>query len=116
MELKASPKVPAKGNVIEAQVEPGKRRDRIGSQRHSARRRWHRLRTYWAKIRALVSDKGQRIKEAGPSTPVKIVGLSGLPGSGCGIQRDEVGQEARALSEQRTQEARAAITGARHAA
>jgi translation initiation factor IF-2 len=113
MELKASPKVPAKGNVIEAQIEPGlgptvtvlvrKGTLRVGAGIVCG--------PHWAKIRALISDKGQRVKEAGPSTPVKIVGLSGLPEAGAEFNVMKSDKEARALSEQRALEARAAITG-----
>ena len=63
---------------------------------------------FWAKIRALIGDKGQRIKEAPPSTPVKIVGLSGLPEAGSEFNVMKNDKEARALSEQRVLEARGA--------
>jgi translation initiation factor IF-2 len=66
---------------------------------------------FWAKIRALINDKGQRIKEAPPSMPVKIVGLSGLPVAGAEFNVMKNDKEARALSEQRELEARGAILG-----
>jgi translation initiation factor IF-2 len=113
MELKASPKVPAKGNVIEAQIEPG-----MGPTATVLVRKGHSCVSetalcagrFWAKIRALVNDKGQRIKEAPPSTPVKIVGLSGLPEAGVEFNVMKTDKEARALSEQREQEARGSTT------
>ncbi|HUJ10062.1 MAG TPA: translation initiation factor IF-2 [Verrucomicrobiae bacterium] len=113
MELKASPKVPAKGNVIEAQVEPGMGPTATVLVRKGVLRVGAGIvcGPHWAKIRALISDKGQRVKEAGPSTPVKIVGLSGLPEAGAEFHVMESDKEARALAEQRTLEARAAITG-----
>jgi translation initiation factor IF-2 len=113
MELKASPKVPAKGNVIEAQIEPGMGPTATALVRKGILRVGDGIvcGPYWAKVRALINDKGQRIKEARPSTPVKIVGLSGPPEAGAEFNVMKTDKEARALSEQRALEARAAITG-----
>ncbi len=109
MELKANPRAPAKGNVIEAQMEPGmgatatvlvsKGTLKVGDAIICG--------PHWAKIRALINDKGERIKEAGPATPAKVVGLSGVPDAGAefSVMRNE--KEARALSEQRQLELRA---------
>jgi translation initiation factor IF-2 len=108
MELKANPRAPAWGHVIEAQIEAGmgptatvlvqKGTLRVGDAIICG--------PHWAKVRALINDKGERIKEAGPSTPAKVVGLSGVPEAGAefSVMRNE--KEARALSEQRQLEAR----------
>jgi len=111
MELKASPKVPAKGNVIEAQVEPGMGPTATVLVRKGTLRVGDSVvcGPYWAKIRALIGDKGQRLKEAPPSTPVKIVGLSGLPEAGLEFNVMKNDKEAKALSEQRGLEARGAV-------
>ena len=113
MELKASPKVPAKGNVIEAQIEPGMGPIATALVRKGTLRVGDGIvcGPFWAKIRALINDKGQRIKEAPPSTPVKIVGLSGLPDAGAEFNVMKNDKEARALSEQRELEARGAMLG-----
>ncbi len=113
MELKASPKVPARGNVIEAQIEPGMGPTTTVLVRKGTLRVGDGIVVgpFWAKIRALINDKGQRIKEAPPSTPVKIVGLSGLPVAGAEFNVMKNDKEARALSEQRELEARGAILG-----
>jgi translation initiation factor IF-2 len=113
MELKASPKVPAKGNVIEAQIEPGMGPTATVLVRKGTLRVGNGIvcGPFWAKIRALVGDKGQRLKEAPPSTPVKIVGLSGLPESGVEFNVMKNDKEARALSEQRQIEVRGAVVG-----
>jgi translation initiation factor IF-2 len=113
LELKASPKVPAKGNVIEAQVEPGMGPTATVLVRKGTLRVGDGIvcGPFWAKIRALVNDKGQRIQEAPPSTPVKIVGLSGLPEAGLEFNVMKNDKEARALGEQRELEARGAATG-----
>jgi translation initiation factor IF-2 len=84
MELKANPTRRAKGVVIEAQLEQGmgptanvlvltgtlKLGDAVLCGGH------------WGRIRALINDRGERVKSAGPSTPVKCLGLSGVPGAG----------------------------------
>jgi translation initiation factor IF-2 len=113
MELKASPKVPARGNVIEAQIEPGMGPTATVLVRKGTVHVGDGIVVgpFWAKIRALINDKGQRIKEAPPSTPVKIVGLSGLPEAGAEFNVMKNDKEARALSEQRELEARGAILG-----
>jgi translation initiation factor IF-2 len=113
LELKASPKVPAKGNVIEAQVEPGMGPTATVLVRKGTLRVGDGIvcGPFWAKIRALVNDKGQRIKEAPPSTPVKIVGLSGLPEAGLEFNVMKNDKEARALGDQRQLEARGAAAG-----
>jgi translation initiation factor IF-2 len=113
MELKASPKVPARGNVIEAQIEPGMGPTATVLVRKGTVHVGDGIVVgpFWAKIRALINDKGQRIKEAPPSTPVKIVGLSGLPEAGSEFTIMKNDKEARALSEQRELEARGAILG-----
>ncbi|MGD0060021.1 MAG: translation initiation factor IF-2 [Verrucomicrobiia bacterium] len=112
MELKTSPKVPAKGNVIEAQIEPGMGPTATVLVRKGTLHVGDGIvcGPFWAKIRALVNDKGQRIKEAPPSTPVKIVGLSGLPEAGLEFNVMKTDKEARALSEQRQQEVRGSAT------
>ena len=118
MELKASPKAAAKGNVIEAQVEPSmgptatvlvrKGTLRVGAAVVCG--------PHWGKIRALINEKGQRVKEATPATPVKIVGLSGLPEAGAEFTVMKTEKEARELGEQRQLEERAAIVAEpRHA-
>jgi translation initiation factor IF-2 len=112
MELKASPKVPAKGNVIEAQIESGMGPTATVLVRKGTLHVGDGIvcGPFWAKIRALVNDKGQRIKEAPASTPVKIVGLSGLPEAGLEFNVMKTDKEARALSEQRQQDARGSTT------
>jgi translation initiation factor IF-2 len=118
MDLKASPKAGAKGNVIEAQVEPGMGPTATVLVRKGTLRVGDALicGPHWGKLRALVNDKGQRVKEAAPSMPVKIVGLSGLPEAGSEFSVMKTEKEARDLSEQRQLEERAAASSEpRHA-
>ncbi|MEO8212343.1 MAG: translation initiation factor IF-2 [Myxococcales bacterium] len=84
LELKANPKRAAKGHVVEARldrsrgpistllVEEGTLRlgDLVVAGEMSG------------KIRAMLNDKGQNISEAGPSTPVELLGLDGVPDAG----------------------------------
>ena len=109
MELKASPKATAKGNVIEAQVEPGMGPMATVLVRQGTLRVGDGvlIGPHWGKIRALIDDKGKRVKEAGPSMPVKIVGLSGLPEAGSEFTVMKNEKEARELGEQLAMAARA---------
>ena len=84
MELKANPKRTARGLVIEAQLDKGrgpvatvliqKGTLRVGDFVSAG--------FCHGKVRAMVDDKGRRVKEAGPSTPVEILGLSDVPTAG----------------------------------
>src|SRR5438046_8758621 len=81
MELKASPTATPRGTVIEAQVEPGR------GPTATVIVQMGTLKTgdpficgvYGGKIKSLMDDRGQPIKEAGPSTPVKALGFTELP-------------------------------------
>jgi translation initiation factor IF-2 len=114
MELKANPKGPAKGNVIEAQMEPGMGPTATMLVRKGTLKAGDALicGPHMAKVRALIDDKGKRIKEAGPATPVKVVGLTGLPDAGAEFEVLKNEKEARELSEQRTLDDRAAAATA----
>src|SRR5467141_187653 len=84
MELKASPTATPRGTVIEAQVEAGRGPTatvivqmgtlRIGDPCICG--------DYSGKVKSLLDDRGEPIKEAGPSTPVKVLGFTGLPNAG----------------------------------
>ncbi len=81
LDLKANPKRPAVGTVIEAQVENGLGPTAsilvqngtlsVGDVVLAGEE--------FGRVKTLINDRGQRIKSAGPSTPVKVVGLSGVP-------------------------------------
>lgn len=84
MELKANPDKMAKGTIIEAKLDRGRGPVatllvqagtlKIGDAFLSG--------TNVGKVRALVDDTGQRIQEAGPSTPVEVIGFSEVPTAG----------------------------------
>ena len=103
LELKADPKSPARCSVIEAQVEQGRGPTatvivRIGTLRTGDS---FICGNYYGKIKQLINDLGKPVKEAGPATPVKILGLSGLPNAGDELVVMDNERAARALSEER---------------
>ena len=55
----------------------------------------------WGKVRALINDKNERVKEAGPSVPVEVLGLNGTPEAGDVLNVVETEAQAREISEYR---------------
>ena len=55
---------------------------------------------YWGRIKALISDQGKKIRAAGPSTAVKVLGLTNVPGAGDEFEVLGSDREAKALSEE----------------
>ncbi len=109
MELKANPTRRAKGNVIESGLEPGgptatvlvrKGTLRLGDVVICGQ--------YYGRTRALISEEGHRLKEAGPSVAVKVLGLNGVPEAGLEFSVVENEKTARNLAEERELEAKAA--------
>jgi translation initiation factor IF-2 len=84
LELKANPNKPARGNVIEARLD----RSRGAIATVLVKEGTLRLGDLvvageaYGKLRAMLGDKGQIITEAGPSTPVELLGLEGVPDAG----------------------------------
>jgi len=108
LELKANPNRRAKGNVIESGLEPGgptatvlvrKGTLRVGDIIICGQ--------YYGRVRALINEEGKRLKEAGPSVAVKVLGLNGVPEAGLEFSVVEDEKAARDLAETREQEARA---------
>jgi translation initiation factor IF-2 len=102
LELKANPSRRAKGNVIESGLEPGgptatvlvrKGTLRIGDIVICG--------PYYGKVRALISEEGKRLKEAGPSVAVKLLGMNGVPEAGLEFSAVENEKAARELAEER---------------
>jgi translation initiation factor IF-2 len=60
----------------------------------------------WGKVRALINDKGDRVKEAGPSVPVEVLGLNGTPEAGDVLNVVETEAQAREIAEYREQAAK----------
>ncbi|MEC3948986.1 translation initiation factor IF-2 [Sphingobium sp. HWE2-09] len=96
MELTANPDRAAEGNVIEAQLDKGRGAVATVLVRKGTLKVGDTfvIGAESGKVRALVNDKGQQVKFAGPSTPVEVLGLSGVPMAG--DQMTVVENEARA--------------------
>ncbi|MBS5081983.1 MAG: translation initiation factor IF-2 [Clostridiales bacterium] len=100
-ELKANPKRKARGLVIEAELDKGKGPVatvlvqkgtlRVGDPIAAG--------SCFGKVRAMMDDKGRRVKEAGPSTPVEILGLSDVPNAGEIFVATDSDKEARSFAE-----------------
>lgn len=107
-ELKANTHKPAEGAVIEARVDGGRGtlatilvqngtlnlRDVIVAG------------TTWGRVKNMFDDRGKKVRKAGPSTPVEIMGLSGVPDAGDSFVTFEDERAARQLAEQRQAEQR----------
>ena len=83
-ELKANPNKPAKGTVIEAQIDKGRGPVATVLVQEGTLNVGDIViaGTAVGHVRAMVNDKGRRVKTAGPSTPVEILGLSEAPSGG----------------------------------
>lgn len=109
-ELKANPQKLAEGAVVEARVDGGRGtvatilvqngtlnlRDVIVAG------------TTWGRIKNMFDDRGKRVRKAGPSTPVEVMGLTGVPEAGDNFVAFEDEKAARQLAEQRQAESRLA--------
>ena len=115
LELKANSKKSARGAIIEAKLDKGRGPVatvlvqngmlKVGKAFIAGR--------YHGKVRALIDDRGHRIKEAGPSTPVEVLGFTEVPEAGDRFYVVVSEKDARAISESRQAEHRDARMGAK---
>ena len=104
-ELEANPTGRAKGIVLEAQLDVGrgpvatvlvdKGTLKVGDPMVAG--------AAWGKVRAIINSRGEQVKEAGPSTPVQILGLSAVPGAGDEFRAAPDERTARTVAEAREQ-------------
>jgi translation initiation factor IF-2 len=107
LELKANPNRNAKGNVIESGVSPGGPTATVLVRKGTL----HLgdvviCGEFYGKVRALINEEGQRLKEAGPSVAVSVLGLNGVPEAGWEFSSVDDEKAARVLAEERAQEAK----------
>jgi translation initiation factor IF-2 len=103
LELKANPRGPSRGTVIEAQFEQGRGATSTILVQHGTLHVGDAILAgpYYGRVKALINDMGQSVKEAGPSIPVKILGLDGAPSPGEEYATLKNEKEARELAEDR---------------
>lgn len=106
-ELKANPKREARGVIIEAQLDKGRGPVatvlvqsgtlRIGDSIVAG--------TTYGKVRAMLNDRGENVKKAGPSVPVEVLGLNDVPAAGDELAALEE-KQARTIAEKRMEKQR----------
>ncbi|MCG8620748.1 MAG: translation initiation factor IF-2, partial [Proteobacteria bacterium] len=113
LELSANPDKPARGTVAEAKLDKGRGPVatvlvqsgtlHVGDTFVAGR--------YYGKVRAMINDRGHRIKSAPPSTPVEVLGFTGVPEAGEQFFAVDSERDAKAISESRQAEHRATQLG-----
>ncbi|MCZ7479936.1 translation initiation factor IF-2 [Rhizobium rhizogenes] len=108
LDLKADPSRTAEGTVIEAELDRGRGAVATVLVQKGTLRPGQIIVAgdQWGRVRALVNDKGEHVKEAGPAMPVEILGLSGTPSAGDRFAVVENESRAREISEYRQRLAR----------
>ncbi|HCI99530.1 bacterial translation initiation factor 2 (bIF-2) [Roseovarius mucosus DSM 17069] len=114
LELKANPNRAAEGAVIEAQLDVGRGPVATVLVKKGTLRQGDIfvVGEQYGRVRALINDRGERIKEAGPSVPVEVLGLNGTPEAGDVLNVVETEAQAREIAEYRanaSKEKRAAV-------
>ncbi|MEH6392232.1 MAG: translation initiation factor IF-2, partial [Sulfitobacter sp.] len=108
LELKANPNRPAIGAVIEAQLDVGRGPVATVLIQNGTLRQGDIfvVGEQYGKVRALINDQGERIKEAGPSVPVEVLGLNGTPGAGDVLNVTGTEAQAREIAQYRANAAK----------
>ena len=108
LELKANPKRQARGLVIEAELDKGKGPVATVLVQKGTLHVGDFIAagSSYGKVRAMMDDKGRRVKEAGPSTPVEILGLNDVPMAGEIFISPESDKEAKTFAETFIKESR----------
>ena len=112
-ELKANPNRPASGVVIEAQLDKSKGPLATVLVQKGTLRVGDNIVVgeTWGRVKAMILDTGRRTKEAGPSTPVEVLGLTTLPAAGDPFLATEDERSAKALMETRIRRKEAQKSG-----
>jgi translation initiation factor IF-2 len=114
LELKANPNRDAQGVVIEAKLDRGRGVVATVLIQRGTLRVGEIIvcGAQWGRVRALVGDRGQAIEEAGPSVPVEILGLDGVPEAGDPLVVVDSERRAREITEYRQRKRREQATAA----
>ncbi|MGY4803889.1 translation initiation factor IF-2, partial [Teichococcus aerofrigidensis] len=117
LDLKANPDRAAEGTVIESKLDKGRGPVATVLVQKGTLRQGDMVvaGAEWGRVRAMLDDKGRQLKEAGPSLPVEILGLSGVPSAGEPLAVVENEGRAREISEfrqRKLREKQAAAAGA----
>ncbi len=103
MDLKANPNCRAEGRVLEARIDQG--RGIVASviiERGTLKQGdYYVSGIYPGRVRAMFNDKGKKVKTAGPSTPVEVIGLSSVPSAGDPFQVCEDEKQSRIIGSKR---------------
>jgi translation initiation factor IF-2 len=110
LELKADPQRQARGTVIEAKIERGRGPVatvlvQSGTLKVADA---YVVGSFSGRVRALINDRGEKAQQAGPSIPVEVIGLPGVPSAGDVFQVVSNERVAREIAEERAQKRRAA--------
>ncbi len=113
LDLKANPNKYARGTIIEAELDKGRGAVvtvlvqsgtlKVGDSFIAGR--------YSGKVRAMINDHGQRVKQAGSSTPVEVLGFTGIPEAGDRFYAIDQEKNAKAISETRQEQHRKSQLG-----
>jgi len=114
LELKARPDRPAEATVIEAQLDKGRGPVATVLITRGTLKKGDTfvVGTESGKVRAIVNDQGKQIKEAGPSMPVEVLGLGGVPGAGeqlAVVENEQRAREVAAYRKEKANEKRTAL-------
>ena len=109
-ELEANPEGRAKGTVMEANLDPGKGPVATVIVQSGTLRQGDPIvaGAAWGRVKALLDEGGSNIKQAGPSTPVQVLGFGSVPSAGDEFRVTDKAKTARDIGEQREQRFRAA--------
>jgi translation initiation factor IF-2 len=108
LELKANPDRAAQGAVIEAQLDVGRGPVATVLVQNGTLHQGDIfvVGEQWGKVRAMENDRGERVKDAGPSVPVEVLGLNGTPEAGDVLNVVDTEAQAREIAEYRQQAAK----------
>jgi translation initiation factor IF-2 len=108
LELKANPNKRAWGHVVESKIDPGRGPVATVLVQEGTLKTGEPVvcGVHYGKVRAMLNDRGQQLDTAGPSIPVEVIGLSGVPMAGDELIALEDEKNAKQISEHRIQKQR----------